>query len=101
MSGDYIRALNWQGTARLSVRWRTRRREVIDYAVTLTAIHEGVWHTIRVYDGAHGINEMHRHTRDGGKQTGEVFHNGTLGEGMRAAVSEVRRGWPEMIEGWR
>jgi hypothetical protein len=29
------------------------------------------------------------------------FHGGTLGEGMRAAISEVERGYREMIEGWK
>jgi hypothetical protein len=51
-----------------------------------------------VAESAHGINEMNRHTREGGKQAGEVFNNGTPGEGMRAAVSEVRRGWPDDFE---
>jgi hypothetical protein len=101
MSGSYERALDWRGSVRLSVLWRTRRREVVDYAVTLVASESGVWRTIRVYDGAHGVNEMHRHTRDGGKQPGVIFHDGTLGEGMRAAVTDVRSGWAEMIEGWR
>lgn len=29
------------------------------------------------------------------------FHGGTLGEGMRAAIFEVERGYREMIEGWK
>jgi hypothetical protein len=44
---------------------------------------------------------MHRYTRSGGKEPGEVFHSGTLGEGMRAAISEVEHGYREMIEGWK
>ncbi len=45
-------------------------------------------------------NEMHRYTRSGEKGPGKAFHRGTLGEGMRAAISEVERGYREMIEGW-
>ena len=101
MSGSYKYALDWQDTIRLSVRWRTRRREVVDYAVALLALKSDGWETIRVYDGAHGVNDMHRYTRSGGKQPPVVFHEGTLGEGMRAAVRDVRDGWAEMIEGWR
>jgi hypothetical protein len=101
VSGSYEQRLNWQGSVRLSVRWTTQRSEVVDYAVTLVAIESGAWETIRVYDGGHGVNEMHRHTRGGGKHRGVSFHDGTLGEGMRAAVSDVRGGWAEMIEGWR
>jgi hypothetical protein len=54
----------------------------------------------RVYDGVHGRNELHRHTRGGGKQPAEVFHAGTLGEGMRAAITACVDGFENMIEGW-
>jgi hypothetical protein len=43
---------------------------------------------------------MHRYTRGGGKQTGKAFHSGTLGEGMRAAIEQVKSGYGQMIEGW-
>ena len=56
---------------------------------------------MRVYDGAHGVNEMHRHDRSGEKAPAESFHAGTLGEGMRAAIAAVRSGYQEMIEAWR
>jgi hypothetical protein len=60
----------------------------------------GAVETIRVFDSAHGFNEMHRHTQAGGKQTGMRFHSGTLGEGMRAAIEDVQNGYRQMIEGW-
>lgn len=72
-----------------------------DYSVVLTVWEEGRRQTVRVYDAAHGFNEMHRYTGGGGKQPGERFHAGTLGEGMRAAIDEVRRGYRAMIEAWR
>jgi hypothetical protein len=53
-----------------------------------------------VYDGAHGENDLHRYIREGGKQAAEVFDRGTLGEGMRAAIEQVERGYEEMIDGW-
>lgn len=56
--------------------------------------------TIRVYDSAHGYNEMHRHTRIDGKQTGKRFHSGSLGEGLRAAIEDTEDRYVEMIEGW-
>jgi hypothetical protein len=55
----------------------------------------------RHHDGSHGINDMHRHSRAGGKAPAEVFHAGTLGEGMRAAIDAVRANHQEMIEAWR
>jgi hypothetical protein len=73
---------------------------VIDYSMVLIAVVDGRPETIRVYDGAHGENELHRHTRDGGKQAAEIFDRGTLGEGMRPAVDEVKHGYRVMIEAW-
>lgn len=78
------------------------RRAIVDYAVVLTVDDEaGEAVTVRVYDGAHGVNEMHRHDRSGAKAPAETFHAGTLGEGMRAAIAAVRSGYQEMIEAWR
>ena len=101
MSGEFESYLDPPRTVRMDVRWRTRRRDVVDYAVTLTAMELGRRYTIRVYDGAHGVNELHRYTRSGGKQAGTIFHAGTLSEGFVAAQLEVKRGWAEMNEGWR
>ncbi len=100
MSADYVRTLDYVLGAMLSVEFVSERREVTDYAVVLLLEMEGAAETIRVYDGAHGHNEMHRHTRREGKQAGVPFHGGTLGEGMRAATEEIESGYSEMIEGW-
>jgi hypothetical protein len=43
---------------------------------------------------------MHRYTRGGGKQSGTPFHSGSLGQGMRAAIEEIKEGFIEMVEGW-
>jgi hypothetical protein len=86
--------------AALVVRFETRRHEVVDYSIVLVLKVDETRETIRVYDGAHGFNEMHRYTRRAGKQTGKPFHSGTLGEGMRAAIGHVRSGVRQMIEGW-
>jgi len=42
-----------------------------------------------------------RYTRAGGKQIGTVFLIATLGEGMRAAIGDIKVGYLAMIEGWR
>ena len=85
----------------MRVQFTTQGRDVVDYAVVLLLETEKGTETVRVYDGAHSHNEMHRYTRSAGKQPGTVFHSGTLGEGMRAAISEVERGYREMIKGWK
>jgi hypothetical protein len=83
------------------VRFSIEIREVIDYAVVLLVEEQEQSKTVRVYDGAHGVNELHRYTREGGKQAAEIFHSGTLGIGMRAAIDEIERNYRSIIEGWR
>jgi hypothetical protein len=55
--------LDYEVGARVVVEFSTRGREVIDYAVVLTVDEDGEAVTVRVYDGAHGVNDMHRHDR--------------------------------------
>lgn len=98
----YRDVLDLEAGARIIVRFKTRIRDVVDYAVILTIREaDGREVPVRLYDGAHGINELHRYTRSGKKRLAEQFHSGTLGEGMRAAVAAVRDGYMEMIDGWR
>lgn len=85
----------------MAVDFSTVKGEVVHYSIVLLLATSNGVETIRVYDSAHGFNEMHRYTRAGGKQAGRVFHSGTLGEGMRAATEAVKAGHLEMIEGWR
>jgi len=88
--------------ARMRVEFRTVRGVVVDYSVVLLLATDDEVETIRVYDSAHGYNEMHRYTRSGGKQVGVEFLGGAnLGEGMRVAMEEIKRGCLGMIEGWR
>jgi hypothetical protein len=100
MSSKYQDSLDATSGAELSVEFITVGREVVDYSIVLLLADVGGVETVRVYDGAHGENEMHRYSRDGGKQSGTIFHSGTLGEGMRAAIADVVRGHQAMIEGW-
>ncbi len=97
---DYLRILDHVLGAMLSVEFTTEGREITDYAVVLLLEVGEATETIRVYDGAHGHNEMHRYTRSEAKQAGTPFHSGTLGEGMRAAIKEIEGSYREMIEGW-
>jgi hypothetical protein len=98
----YRDVLDYEIGVRIVVEFTTRDREVIDYAVVLTVDDaDGEAVTVRVYDGAHGVNDMHRHDRAGEKAPAASFHAGTLGEGMRAAIIAVRAGYKEMIDAWR
>lgn len=100
MSAEYELDLDDSGDRVMYAQHTTRRRDVIDYAVILMTRRRGEMHTVRVYDSAHGVNEMHRHTCMGGKQPAEAFHRGTLGEGMRAATDQIKRSHLAMIEAW-
>jgi hypothetical protein len=101
MSPHYRDTLDYETGVRIVVEFTVRQREVLDYAVILTVEHRGVSAIVRSYHGTHGVNEMHRHSRGGGKAAAESFHAGTLGEGMRAAIDGVRANYPEMIDAWR
>ncbi|MFZ1926241.1 MAG: hypothetical protein WAU42_08880 [Solirubrobacteraceae bacterium] len=101
MSATYRRRLKRAPRIFMDVDFKTVRRDVVDYSIVLLAEVDGKLETIRVYDGAHGTNELHRYTRSGGKQPGEAVHDGTLGEGMRAAIDDVKHGYGAMIEAWR
>ncbi len=87
--------------ADLLVWFISERGAVVSYAIVLVSYHQGAWHTIRVYDNAHGRNEMHRHTLRGGKQPGEQFTASSYGEAMRSARMEILAEYEMMIEAWR
>ena len=101
MSPDFEDILRWEPLVVMYVEFGTDDRQVNSYSVVLAAMEDGALQTIRVYDAAHGVNELHRHTKTGGKEPAEIVHAGTLGEGMRAAIAQVRENYLEMIEGWR
>lgn len=75
----------------LSVYFESRGPKVIDYSLVLLLESDGHTETIRIYDSAHEVNEMHRYSRDKGKQDGVVFNRATLGEGMRAAMKDIKK----------
>jgi hypothetical protein len=88
--------------AEMRVEFTTVGREVTSYSVVLVfTVDEGRRETARLYDSAHGFTEMHRYGRGSGKSSGKRFHNGTLGEGMRTAIEEIKRRHEAMIEGWK
>jgi hypothetical protein len=100
MSADYTRLLDRLLRVFMHVEFKTDRRDVVDYSIVLLVEVDGELETVRLYDGAHGENELHRYTRKGGKQPAEIVHHGSLGSGMRAAIEEIERGYEAMIESW-
>lgn len=100
MSADYTRLLDRALRAFVHVKFKTERREVVDYAIVLLVDVDGQMRTVRLYDGAHAENELHRYTKQGGKQPAKIFHRGTLGQGMRAAIEDIDSGYQAIIESW-
>lgn len=96
----YKERLDYQLGVVMSVYFKTDGRDVVDYSLVLLAELNGRIETIRVYDSSHRFNEMHRYTRNDGKQNGVVFSDATLGEGMRAAKESMKERYLAMIEGW-
>lgn len=101
MSAKYVVELEVDPEIVMHVEFTTQVRDITDYAVLLTVERNGDVHTVRLYDGAHAVNEMHRYTRTSGKQPAVIFHSGTLGEGMRAAAAQIRSTYKAMIEAWQ
>jgi hypothetical protein len=101
MSGAYTNLLDLVLRAFMHVEFKTVRRDVVDYSIVLLVEVDGELETVRLYDGAHGENELHRYTHKDGKQPAEIVHHGDLGAGMRAAIDEIEQRYEAMIESWR
>lgn len=87
--------------ARILARWETER-DVVGYAVLLLAEVDGDWRPVVLFDCSHGDrNDRHRYSFDGVKGPAEVFHHGTPGEGMRAAIALIFDAHARMIATWR
>ncbi len=101
MGGDYEEELDSRFGTMMHVDFQTIGPEVIGYSVVLVVAVAGRIETIRVYDSAHGFNEMHRYRQGLGKSSGKRFHSGTLGKGMRSAIEDIKQGHEAMVEGWK
>jgi hypothetical protein len=100
VSAAYWQVLDLASGVWMWVEFSTVGPDVVDYTLVLLVEIGREAETVRVYDSAHRFNELHRYTRSGGKQAGVAFHSGSLGEGMRAAVAEMKYGYTQIIEGW-
>jgi hypothetical protein len=67
MSANYTRLIDRLLRVFMHVEFKTDRRDVVDYSIVLLVEVNGELETVRLYDGAHGENELHRYTRKGGK----------------------------------
>lgn len=70
MSARYWEIIDFTFGAVIWVDFTTVRGKVVDYTVVLFRESDVGLETIRVYDSAHGFNEMHRYTRKGASSLG-------------------------------
>lgn len=87
--------------AEIVVELITEHGKISRYSVVLLAREEGEWRTVRVYDNHLGVPHMHRYTRAGEKRDGDKTGETTASDGYNIALQQVRKGFQEMIEGWR
>ena len=66
MTPDWEQTLDPIHRVVVRVAFVKQRREITNYSVVLTMEHAGREVTVRVYDSAHGINDLHRHTETSG-----------------------------------
>lgn len=72
----------------------------IEYAVVLLLEREGVVHTIRTFDNAHGPTEHHEHRYVGAEKQEPIVTHGPINEAMHAAEVKLRRGWRDIVRSW-
>jgi hypothetical protein len=101
MSAEYTLLLDLLLRVFMHVEFKTDRRDVVDYSIVLLVEVDGTMETVRLYDGAHGENQLHRYTSRDGKQPAKVVHHGDLGQGMRTAIEEIEHRYEAMIESWQ
>lgn len=88
--------------ARVEISYKTHRDGRILYSVVLIyRDSNGTDQTVRVYDNAHGQNEMHRYTRRGGKQTADLFHPGPANIACGYAIAQAKKNYEEIIRSWQ
>ena len=90
----------------LGVRIRYRRSEPpppLRYAVTLEALVENRWTTVRLWDNADAVDEHHEHeyTRRQGKQPPAILPFGSVNAAMAAAIKKAGAEWPAIVRRWR
>jgi hypothetical protein len=72
----------------------------VEYAITLIARREGVWHSVRVFDNAHQPEEHHEHIYIGGEKQPPIVTHGPVNEAMRAAEIKLVRGFSDIVDAW-
>jgi hypothetical protein len=73
----------------------------MEYAVMLQVRIEGRMRTIRLFDNAHGSNEMHEYT-GAEKQPAEPFlADQPPNEAMPATIEYLENNWEEVLYSWK
>ena len=87
-------------------RIRFRRSEApppVSYAITLEALEDDDWATVRLWDNADNVDEHHEHahTREGGKQPATILEFKSSNDAMAAAIRKAKAEAAEIVRKWR
>lgn len=88
------------------MRIRFRRGEApppVSYAITLEALEDSEWATVRLWDNADDVDEHHEHahTREGGKQRPAILEFKSSNDAMAAAIRKAKDEAAEIVRKWR
>lgn len=72
----------------------------VQYAIMLLVERDGVWHTVRTFDNAHGPTEHHEHCYIGSEKQPPTVTHGPVNEAMHAAEIKLLEGWSDIVNEW-
>lgn len=82
------------------LRYRRSSTLPIEYSITLEALRDGRWWTVRTFDNAHDAEEHHEHAYQGATKLPPQVTHGPVNEAMSAALLKLRETWPETVLEW-
>jgi hypothetical protein len=82
------------GDVEVRVRMEFCRGRLDRYAVVL--VHHG--RAVRSFDNAHGQHDVHRYDEQGQQLPAEKFIDGTVQQGLDAALTYLQESWERIIE---
>jgi hypothetical protein len=71
------------------------------YAIMLIARRDDQWHTVHMFDNAHGVTDHHEHRYIGAnKQDPAITHHGSINDAMGAALVKLQEQWADIVGEW-
>jgi hypothetical protein len=84
----------------VTILWERSSHPPVEYAIVLLVERDGVRHTVRTFDNAHGEREHHEHPYVGDVKHPPVVTDGEVNTAMHAALRSLQRNWPAIVSQW-